>query len=78
LNINKSENVLILKWMMGYTHSNLKKADPIEPLCKKAIYNSMEEAMDMISYIKENRGGKDLKAYKCNVCGFWHLTSKSN
>jgi hypothetical protein len=62
---------------MGYKLSNIKKIDPIEPPCKKTIYNSPEEAQDMIIYIKENRSVRDIHAYKCNSCGFWHLTSKS-
>jgi hypothetical protein len=62
---------------MGYKLSNIKKINPIEPPCKKTIYNSLEEAQDMIDYIKETRVVKDIHAYKCTVCGFWHLTSKS-
>jgi len=62
---------------MVYKLSNIKKIDPIEPSCKKAIYNSLEEAQDMIRYIKENRRVKEITVYKCTSCGFWHLTSKS-
>lgn len=62
---------------MGYKLSNIKKISPIEPPCKKTIYNSLEEAQDMIDYIKETRVVKDIHAYKCTACGFWHLTSKS-
>ena len=40
------------------------------------MYNSLEEAQDMIYYIKENRSVQELYAYKCMICGFWHLTSK--
>jgi hypothetical protein len=61
---------------MSYKPSNIKNIDPIEPSCKKTIYNSLEDAQDMIRYIKENRGVKDIHAYKCMTCGFWHLTSK--
>jgi len=57
--------------------SNNKKVDPIEPSCKKTIYYSSKEAQDMIDYIKENRRVKEIRAYKCISCGFWHLTSKS-
>jgi hypothetical protein len=62
---------------MSYKPSNIKNINPIEPPCKKTIYNSLEDAQDMIRYIKENRGGKEIHAYKCMTCGFWHLTSKS-
>lgn len=62
---------------MGYKLSKIKKTYPIEFPCKKTIYNSQEEAQDMIRYIKENREGKEIHAYKCTICGFWHLTSKS-
>jgi hypothetical protein len=62
---------------MGHKPLNIKKIDPIEPSCKKTIYNSIEEAQDMINYIKENRRVQEIHAYKCMLCGFWHLTSKS-
>jgi hypothetical protein len=62
---------------MGNKLTNIKKVLPIEPPCKKTIYNSPEDAQDMIRYIKENRGVQEIHAYKCNICGFWHLTSKS-
>jgi hypothetical protein len=51
------------------------KNDPLNLPCKKAIYHSQEEAMDMISYINETRVTKAIRPYKCPVCGFWHLTS---
>jgi hypothetical protein len=56
---------------------NRKKIDPIEPSCKKAIYQSLEEAQDMINHINETRRVKEINAYKCQICDFWHLTSKS-
>ena len=62
---------------MGYKLSNIKKIHPIEPPCKKTIYNSPEEAEDMIKYIQEHRRVQEIHAYKCMSCGFWHLTSKS-
>ena len=63
---------------MAYKPSNFKSIDPITPGCKKTMYNSLEEAQDMIRYIKENRIVRELHAYKCTTCGMWHLTSKSN
>jgi len=62
---------------MGYKLSNKNRIDPIEPICKKKIYASLEEAEDMVRYIRENRTVQNISAYKCNSCGFWHLTSKS-
>jgi lipopolysaccharide biosynthesis regulator YciM len=61
---------------MRYKHSDIKKVSPIEPVCRKTIYNSREEAQDMIKHIMENRVIRQISAYKCSVCGFWHLTSK--
>jgi hypothetical protein len=61
---------------MRSKHSDIKKIAPIEFPCKKTIYNSFQEAQDMIRYIKENRNVKEIHAYKCNSCGLWHLTSK--
>ncbi len=62
---------------MGYKHSNIKGVSPIEPSCKKPMYNSVEEAQDMIRYLKENKGVREIYVYRCDVCGFWHLTKKS-
>lgn len=62
---------------MAYKLSNIKKVNPIDPVCRKTTYYTQEEAQDMISYIKENRSIKEIRAYKCTICGFWHLTSKS-
>jgi hypothetical protein len=62
---------------MAYKLSNNKKIESVAPSCKKAIYNSFEEAQDAVQYIKQNRTIRELSAYKCTICGFWHLTSKS-
>ena len=56
--------------------SRTRKIDPIETPCKKTIYTSLIEAKESITYLQENKGAKDLSAYKCTICGFWHLTSK--
>jgi len=37
----------------------------------------MEEAQDMIRHITETRIAREIHAYRCPVCGFWHLTSKN-
>lgn len=62
---------------MAYNKNSRKPVSPIDPSCKKTIYNTREEAEDMISYIKETRVVKELHAYLCPVCGLWHLSSKS-
>ncbi|HKK42124.1 MAG TPA: hypothetical protein VJ963_06930 [Bacteroidales bacterium] len=53
-----------------------KRTAPIDLPCRKTIYHSREEAEDMIKYINETRVTKEIRAYKCEICGFWHLTSK--
>jgi len=57
-------------------NSKIKNISPLEPSCKKAVYNSPEEAQDMIRHINESRVIREIRAYKCTICGFWHLTSK--
>lgn len=63
---------------MAYKASKYKSVDPIGPSCKKAIYNSRHEAEDMINHIRETRVVRELTAYQCEICGLWHLTSRSN
>jgi hypothetical protein len=61
------------------------------PLCEKIQYRSFKEAQAVINYGKNHRkytngrrvnrriGKKDIRpirSYKCQVCGFWHLTSQ--
>lgn len=62
---------------MNYNIPGKNRYDPIQPRCRKTIYNSREEAEDMVSYLKENRHVREIRAYQCPVCGFWHLTHKS-
>ena len=62
---------------MAYKSSKSKPVDPIGPACRKKIYRSREEAEEAIRYIRETRYTKDLRTYQCEVCGMWHLTSKS-
>jgi len=57
---------------MVYKQSNSGNIEPLQPFCKKAIYNTQEEAMDMIRHIKETRVVREISAYKCSICGFWH------
>lgn len=61
---------------MRYKTITGKNLDPIETPCKKAIYQTREDAEDMIRHIAETRTGREIRAYRCDVCGFWHLTSR--
>jgi hypothetical protein len=61
---------------MKYKTSHNKKIYPIESPCKKAIYKSLIDANESIEHLQKTKFVKDLSAYKCSVCGFWHLTSK--
>ena len=61
---------------MKYKPSRIRKIYPVDSPCKKTMYNSYAEAKESIDYLRENKWVKDLSAYKCSVCGFWHLTSK--
>lgn len=57
--------------------SNPIRIAPLDPVCKKKIYFTQEEALDMVKYINEHRVVREIRPYKCTECGFWHLTSKS-
>jgi len=59
-----------------YKPSRIRKIYPVESPCKKTMYNSMIEAKESIDYLQKNKYVKDLSAYKCSACGFWHITSK--
>jgi hypothetical protein len=62
---------------MPYKFVRRKNVSPIETPCRKKIYHSAEEAQDMIRYINETRVSKEIHVYRCDICGFWHLTSRS-
>lgn len=61
-----------------------------EKRCSKIGYSSFREAQAVINYSKKHRykygkrmnklmGKKDKqlqRSYKCEVCGFWHITSQ--
>jgi hypothetical protein len=73
-------NIVILAGIidtMVYKRSNIKNINPIQPACKKAIYSTQEEALDMIAHINVTRVVREISAYKCTICGFWHLTSRT-
>lgn len=61
---------------MEYRSQRRKNITPLETSCRKEMYNSREDAEDMIRFINENYTGREINAYKCPVCGFWHLTSR--
>jgi hypothetical protein len=61
---------------MKFKPSRIRNVYPIEAPCKKKMYNSFIDAKESIDYLQENKGKRDLSAYKCTICGFWHLTSK--
>lgn len=52
-------------------------------ICFKNAYGSEEEAKKELKRIRKTSGSPDwnkkkrpVRAYKCNVCYCWHLTSK--
>ena len=61
---------------MRYKTTGKKKIEPFGLPCRKTIYQTREDAEDMIRHITETRTGREIRAYKCDICGFWHLTSK--
>jgi hypothetical protein len=61
---------------MAYKLLKNRKIEPLGPLCRKKVYNSPEEAQEMIRNIMETRVTRPIHFYKCPVCGLWHLTSR--
>ena len=61
---------------MRYKTVARKNVDPFLLPCIKTIYQTREDAEDMIRHIAETRTGREIRAYRCDVCGFWHLTSR--
>ena len=59
---------------MHYKTSGKKSIAPFEPPCKKTTYHTREDAEDMIRHLTETLTGRKISAYRCDVCGFWHLT----
>ncbi|PAC29221.1 hypothetical protein BWI92_16465 [Flectobacillus sp. BAB-3569] len=46
--------------------------------CKKVIYISKKEAnkfLESIKYLEQNHK-KPVRAYECDKCGYWHITSR--
>ena len=46
--------------------------------CKKVSYRDKDQAVTALHAIKncDNDGKKPIRAYECDRCGKWHLTSK--
>ena len=62
---------------MAYKVLKNKKIEPVRPVCRKTIYNSREEAQQMVQHLTETRITRQIRAYQCSICGKWHLTSKN-
>ena len=60
---------------MPYKFPYNKNVTPAGPDCGKRIDYTAEEAREMIEHLKETRYVRDIHAYQCPECGFWHLTS---
>jgi len=60
---------------MKYSRIKREKINPIDYPCKKEVYYTLEDARMIIRHIEETRVTRKIRAYRCNVCGFWHLTS---
>ena len=63
---------------MKYKLPGRKDIAPFEAPCTKTAYNSKEDAEDIISHILQTRVTREIKAYKCDICGLWHLTSRGD
>lgn len=46
------------------------------PCADKLAFDSQKKALDQARVIKWQRGNK-LKAYKCQYCELWHLSSNA-
>jgi hypothetical protein len=61
---------------MGLRISKKKNIVSLEFPCRKRTYHTLRDAEDMIRHISETRVTREIRAYQCPVCGFWHLTSR--
>ena len=59
---------------MKYKLSKSERIAPLEPRCKKTVYESKVTAQEAIDYVMSGKRVK-LETYQCTICGFWHLTS---
>lgn len=60
---------------MAYRFTRKRDIDPLQPKCEKKIYYSLEEAIGVAEHMKSTRYVRNLRPYRCMMCGFWHLTS---
>lgn len=86
LNIYKTKNIKD-KELIDYIEKNLEKiiarqegkiiAPKLEKTCEKITYISEKDAKFEINKIreKEQEHKKPVRAYECQKCGGWHLTS---
>jgi hypothetical protein len=76
-----------------YTKSEFKATVVKDHECHKVRYRSYRDAQSIINCVKHPRryargrkagrrvGKKDIKpirSYRCEICGFWHLTSQQD
>lgn len=45
-------------------------------VCRKVRYSNRESAQLMLEFL-QSQGRDESRAYRCFMCGGWHLTSKS-
>lgn len=74
--------------VLDYVNANLDKlmerrkempfANPEPPVCTKITYVNEKEAKRILKIArhKKQNNKRPIRAYECNVCGGWHLTSK--
>jgi hypothetical protein len=53
----------------------MDEASPL-PCADKLVFDSKKEAKDQARVLNWRRGG-NLKAYKCQYCSLWHLSSQA-
>lgn len=61
------------------TNQGVKIATPSsQPICKKTPYGDEESAKKALKLIKHDKRNhkKPVRAYHCEMCKYWHLTSK--
>ena len=48
----------------------------MQKLCKKKLFFSEAEAKKFATRIAKMMGGRRQRAYKCEKCNLWHLTTQ--
>jgi hypothetical protein len=66
--------------LLGYikTRADRPPELPVITPCFKCRFISKESAQKAINRISQtvNDGRRPVRCYQCNICSFWHLTSK--